>query len=63
VLLNIAGDKCNIVVSSSNKKTNAGKIAEELSKKLGGGGRGTQNLGVGGGKAKDVRTALSEIRI
>jgi alanyl-tRNA synthetase len=63
VLVNVAGDKCNVVVASSNPKVNAGEVAAELSAKLGGGGRGDGRLGVGGGKSTGVEKILSELKL
>ncbi|MFH1835846.1 MAG: DHHA1 domain-containing protein, partial [Methanobacteriota archaeon] len=59
----IAGNKCNVVVASSNPKVNAGELASKLSKKLGGGGRGDAKLGVGGGKAEGAEEILEKLEI
>jgi len=63
VLVNITGEKANVIVSSSNPKVNAGKLAAELSAKLGGGGRGDAKQGVGGGKADGAEKILDELRV
>ncbi len=63
VLLNITGEKCNLIVASSNPKIDAGELAGKLSKKLGGGGRGDAKLGVGGGKAEGAEEILEELEI
>jgi len=63
VLVNKAGEKCNVVVASSNPKVDAGKLAAEFSAKLGGGGRGDAKLGVGGGKSDKVEKILAGLKI
>jgi len=63
VLVNIVGEKCNIVVASSNSKINAGELARDISQKLGGGGRGDVKLGVGGGKSKNAEKTLEKLKI
>ena len=63
ILINILGEKVNVIVASSNPKVNAGNIAQELSGKLGGGGRGDEKLGIGGGKAKGVSEILEGFEI
>jgi alanyl-tRNA synthetase len=63
VLVNVVNGKCNIVVASSSPRVNAGGIAGELSKKLGGGGRGDARLGVGGGKSGNAEKVIEEFEI
>ncbi|MFH1789437.1 MAG: alanine--tRNA ligase [Candidatus Altiarchaeota archaeon] len=63
VLVNIVGDKCNVVVGSSNSKVNAGEVAGRLSQALGGGGRGDARMGVGGGKSSKAAEILDGFTI
>lgn len=63
ILINISGGKANVVCASSNPDVNAGNLAQELSGKLGGGGRGDERVGIGGGKAEGVEEILEEFEI
>jgi alanyl-tRNA synthetase len=57
ILVNMTGDKVNVVVSSSGK-VNAGEVCKKLCALLGGGGGGKTNLAMGGGNAKDAEKIL-----
>jgi len=63
ILINVSGEKTNVVCASSNNKINAGEVARELSKRLGGGGHGNAKLGMGGGKAKNVEKTLEGFEV
>ncbi|MFH0862583.1 MAG: alanine--tRNA ligase [Candidatus Altiarchaeota archaeon] len=60
ILVNMAGDKVNVVVASSGK-ANAGDVCKRLCALLGGGGGGKQALAMGGGNAKDAERILEEL--
>lgn len=62
ILVNVAGEKCNIVVASSSEK-NAAEIAKTLSSKLCGGSHGDARLAVGGGSSRDIETVLAGLNI
>ncbi|MEA3255156.1 MAG: DHHA1 domain-containing protein, partial [Candidatus Altiarchaeota archaeon] len=57
ILLNTAGDKVNVIVAS-NSRFHAGKLAKNLSQKLGGGAHGDNRLGMGGGLLRDAEKIL-----
>ncbi|MFH1721117.1 MAG: alanine--tRNA ligase [Candidatus Altiarchaeota archaeon] len=58
VILNIVGEKANVVIASSDPKVDAGELTSKISAQLGGGGRGTKELGIGGGKAEKAQEVL-----
>lgn len=62
ILLNVSGEKANVVVGSSDPNVNAGEVASKLSSMLGGGGRGDARLGVGGGKSEEAEKILKQFR-
>ncbi len=59
IMINIDEKRANIVVAS-NSKFNAGEITQELSKRLGGSGKGNKSLGIGGGASKNVEEILDK---
>jgi alanyl-tRNA synthetase len=59
VMVNLAGDKANVVVASSGGK-NAGEVCKRLSALLGGGGGGKPGLAVGGGNSEGAGTILAD---
>ncbi len=63
VLVNVAGEKVNVVVASSDKNKNAGEITKELCGKLGGGGGGSPKLGMGGGLADGAEKVLNGLEV
>lgn len=63
VWINVVGEKANVVVSSSNPKVNAEKLAIELSKKLGGGASGDKEFAIGGGRSENAEKVLEEFKI
>lgn len=62
ILINVSGQKANVVVSS-NSKFNANEIAKKLSSQLGGSASGDKNLGIGGGNSKNAEEILEKFEI
>ena len=63
ILVNTAWAKANVIVASSDPNQNAGEIASQLSRLLGGGGRGDARMGVGGGSAEGVKEILEKLQV
>ncbi len=61
VLLNIGGDRVNVVVASSGGM-DAGDVCKRLCAALGGGGGGKPALAMGGGNGKDAERILQEFQ-
>jgi alanyl-tRNA synthetase len=60
IIASSIGKKASIAVSSKSKM-NAFEIADEISKKLGGGAHGDEKLGIGGGSSENIKKVFREI--